>query len=496
MKSDLLSSLPPELICAILIRLSTPQDLYSVIRASPLIYIGAFTASREFILRNVAQNAFEPTTLSEALMVVRFLKSDNPSNNEGRDYYQRRLNFLLHLIREAKAEPPPGPMLAEGIALCGLFRSFEIFAQDCSKQFLDTAEWEIARKSKAEVIQEVSPHDLQKRSPPSDIELARLQRGFLRYTAFQNLMHTSEMLSHECNCVSSEHVVALFAEFTPWEIEEIACVHQYTVDWLKKILDEVEDDFIKSVAATEQPSSSKFLPSGEDKSVDHHSMEAQLPFVSNNEDELGPEGVSWQPSEFTEGSSTIMFLDSEKQSQPKLIEHLATLGFKFLRILIKADNPQRRSIINRNYHYKYANLGYALRQCPWRTTGFFYEEWKGWQRSQKLEFEGDEHEKRNLGWLWAHQMTPYPGYYDTCNMNLRAWGYVFWDSDRLENLGIFKEPRPSQDCPSYPPHYSEPEIGPSVQRRLRDMRLPYNFKKWTMIFRSSTFTKTRYKHQQ
>ena len=36
-----------------------------------------------------------------------------------------------------------------------------------------------------------------------------------------------------------------------------------------------------------------------------------------------------------------------------------------------------------------------------------------------------------------------PNYYETCNMDLSAWGYVFWDSDRSERLGILKEPRVS-----------------------------------------------------
>lgn len=245
-------------------------------------------------------------------MAVRLLESDDPSNNESYNYYQRRFVSLSQLIREAKVELQSHSTLAETIALCGLFRFFEIFAQDCCRKLLAAAEWEVARKSKAEVAQRASPHDLQKYSSPSGIESERLQRGFFRYITLQNLMHTSEMLSHEYNCVSSEYVAALFANFTPWEIEEIACMHQYTVDCLKKILDEVEDDFVEYVAATEQPLSSRFLPSGEDKIADLHSIEAKFPFINNDEDELRPNKVSWQPSESTEGSSTIMFLDSEK----------------------------------------------------------------------------------------------------------------------------------------------------------------------------------------
>ena len=128
-------------------------------------------------------------------------------------------------------------------------------------------------------------------------------------------------------------------------------------------------------------------------------------------------------------------------------------------------------MIHENYYGKFDNLHDALQSGPRPETDFFLEELAGRQRSQKLEFEGDEHQKRNLGWLWANQMEPQSDYYENCKMDLRAWGYVFWDSDRLEHLGIMKELRPLLYRNQDPPHYREPEVRPSAQRRLRDMGL-------------------------
>jgi hypothetical protein len=71
MESDLFESLSTELVCMILSHLSTPQDLYSVIRASPYLR-GAFTGSKEIIIRNVARNGFNSIALPEALVIVRF----------------------------------------------------------------------------------------------------------------------------------------------------------------------------------------------------------------------------------------------------------------------------------------------------------------------------------------------------------------------------------------------------------------------------------------
>lgn len=315
----------------------------------------------------------------------------------------------------------------------------------------------------------MSPSQLQGPISLSDTELGRLQRGFLRYITLQSLIHP--VIPNRNESLSSQDIATLLANFTPWEIEEIACVHQYTVHWLRRILDEVEDDFVESVTTTEGPSRWRFLPDGENKSASLNSLEAEGAFISNSEDELGPDGATWQESDFVEGSSTIMFLKSEKWSQPDLIEHLATLPSKCFRTLVESNNPQRRSIINRNYYRRRANLKEAMHLgiSPEPRYHFFQAEHQGRQRRQKLEFEGDDLHKRNLAWLWAHQMMPYPGYDDTCDMDLRAWGYVFWDKDRLEQMRLLEETRPSGFHSSRPPHYPKPESGPSAQERLRNL---------------------------
>jgi hypothetical protein len=418
------------------------------------------------------ENAFKSNALSAALTAVRFLKANTSlketRGDQKREDYKERFVLLAQLFEKAKTEQQ-SPTLAESVALCGLLSSFNAFAQDCCRQFLATAEWEVARNSEAVVPQSVIPSQLQGPISLSDTELGRLQRGFLRYITLQSLIHP--IIPDRNESLSSQDIATLLANFTPWEIEEIACVHQYTVHWLRRILDEVEDDFVESVTTTEGPSKWRFLPDGENKSASLDSLEAEGAFISNSEDELGPDGTTWQESDFVEGSSTIMFLKSEKWSQPDLIEHLATLPPKSFRTLVESNNPQRRSIINRNYYRRRANLKEAMHLgiSPEPRHHFFQAEHQGRQRRQKLEFEGDDLHKRNLAWLWAHQMMPYPGYDDTRDMDLRAWGYVFWDKDRLEHMRLLEETRPSGFFSSRPPHYPKPESGPSAQERLRNL---------------------------
>lgn len=112
MRSDFLSSLPPELICGILSQLDSPQHVFAIIRASPWIYTGAFMASREIVLCNVLQNAFQSTALSEARIAIRFLKVNTPLEKICGDYkyddYKKSLILLAQLIKEVKTELQPG----------------------------------------------------------------------------------------------------------------------------------------------------------------------------------------------------------------------------------------------------------------------------------------------------------------------------------------------------------------------------------------------------
>jgi hypothetical protein len=123
MESDLFPSLSTELVCMILSHLSSPQDLYSVLRASPYLYRGAITGSKTIIVRNVAENAFNSIALPEALVMVRFLHSDDFSDKKC--HHPQRLASMVLLTREAARQP--SPTLSESVELCRHFPSFNFF---------------------------------------------------------------------------------------------------------------------------------------------------------------------------------------------------------------------------------------------------------------------------------------------------------------------------------------------------------------------------------
>ncbi len=446
MPSDLFAALSTELIYMILGRLDHPQDLYSVIRASPHV-LGCFGSSKEIILKSVVKNCFSHMVLADAIVAARFLPENQRSIDAQHDRQQRPA-ILTRTIREMRATPEPEVTVDESIELCRLYPSLNYFIKDCSENFLATARREanFFRKSNDSRTKSLVPPANNERLSP--LELARLQRAFVRYLTLQTLLHAPEPEYHNSK-VSEEPVAALLGEYAPWEVEEIACVHQYIISLLEDVFEDVENYFVFAVATTERPSTSRYLPEG-NSAADLDSLEAEAAFCD-------PE--VW------------MFMDHEKRYHPQTIEHLATFGFQFLRALLEADNTRRTTLINENYKAHYSNMGDALKHPPRQDTAMFRRERDGERNFVKLDFEGDEYEKRNLAWLWSNQYRPQYGYSQTCNLDLRAWGYVFWDKGRLDRLGILKEERPPFHCTRYPPHYRKPAIKPSAQKRLRELGL-------------------------
>lgn len=100
----------------------------------------------------------------------------------------------------------------------------------------------------------------------------------------------------------------------------------------------------------------------------------------------------------------------------------------------------------------------------------FQAEYQDWKSGQQLEFEGGDLQKCNFAWLCLHQMKPYPGYNDKCDRDLRTWGYVFWDKDRLDQMRLLEETWSARYSHAPPAGYQE-KSRPSAQERLRDLGL-------------------------
>ena len=193
----------------------------------------------------------------------------------------------------------------ENIELCRLYPSLDYFIKDCSEKFLTTVQREINFFRKSNDLKTKSLYRPTNHESLSPLELARLQRAFVRYITLQSLFYVPRP-TYDSGKVSTEHVAALFGEYSPWEVEEIACVHHYIISQLEDVFEDVENYFVFTVASTEQPSTSRYLSEGNNNPIDLRSYETESTFSD-------PE--------------ICMFMDSEKRHHSYIIEHLATFGF-------------------------------------------------------------------------------------------------------------------------------------------------------------------------
>lgn len=461
MGSDPFSCLPVELVCGILNFLNSPKDLFSVLRASPYTH-GAFTTSREYVLLQLARSGFGRTVLSAAITAVRFPRAEysEPMTSRDRDHAvhrnEKRFSFLIQLLERAKTGRQRGPTLDETVAVCSLLSSFEAFIENFCRQLLATAEWELARKSNSRVPRDSRPDLLQAAFSIHPKELGRLQRAFIRYTSFQSLIRTMPHDTGSDDTSSSRLVASLFGFFHLWEVEEIACIHQYIVRWLRRILDELEDDFVESIVTAEEPLRMRFYHKN---AVGLEDAESDDPFMYNEDD-----GVTGQLSDVAV-SSTVMFSDSQKPLQDDLINNLATLPPKWFRTLVKSSNRQRRDMIMDNFKTRPDTIGeaIAMTRSPLHRQ-HIQTEHRGRNSGQPVEFKRDSLRTRNFAWLWAHQKNPYARYQDTDDTALRAWGYVFWNKDRLDQMGLLEGTRSARCCSVRPRDYHQKNVAGAMER--------------------------------
>lgn len=55
--------------------------------------------------------------------------------------------------------------------------------------------------------------------------------------------------------------------------------------------------------------------------------------------------------------------------------------------------------------------------------------------------QGETASQPNKAWLWAKENNLQGEFCQPCDRDLMAWGYVFWDGERLQKMRVVEEPR-------------------------------------------------------
>lgn len=271
--------------------------------------------------------------------------------------------------------------------------------------------------------------------------------------------------------IAIERIYAQLAEFlssfNPWEVEEIRCVHDYMLKRLDLVTEQLEDEFIQSIVDADQK-----IAKNEDLAQQaSESVEARLICISKI---LHPQGsehthcLGLSQSLFEEGRPEDYFSIHSKSFQGRQMEALASLGAPFMQSFIEGSSKTKLDLI-----YKYRGTWcYPLDESL--QDSFFPEgPLRTAPGNQVTTFERDSIQCPNKAWIWAKQNNAglERGYYRPCDRDLRALGFVFWDSDRLEKkMRLMNEARPKMKWAS-PADLAWERHGTnhSAEQRLRDM---------------------------
>jgi hypothetical protein len=196
-------------------------------------------------------------------------------------------------------------------------------------------------------------------------------------------------------------LVAFLSAFTPWEAEEIGCVHEYIVERLDQVVEGVEKEFIQSVAHA-------------DHKVEHDEAIAQQ---ASEGPEARSKGISrillpdapedshclgWSQSLFDDDGPEYHFSTEAQRYHKPQMEALASLGAPLLRTFLESSNKTKLALIlqhpdTRSYNFDDA-LSNSFPPCRLLMMQRIPE-----LATRMLSFNEDWAHRANQGWVWAKE---------------------------------------------------------------------------------------------
>lgn len=403
-KSTYLEVLPTELQLQILKRIPNVQVLRNLLHASPQ-YFRVYRTSRKTVLSHVAWSQITPAILPIALNAL-----------ERRDHRKFRSNHTrLFEFQRSIREPHDVP--------------FEIWEK--LLQFHEIVESLISGfiSSRLVALENSLYPETQSTLPSqkcpdthltlSQVEYTRLARAFYHLDLYGNLFHDLDTSRLQFRRIISAHTkrgTHFLESLQDWELEELLCVRSYMMERLKDFLNKLDDDFMEA-------------------------FQKEMPLIS------------WQlqepPGSWGDAMPSLLCDQGYEWLQDPWIESCLTRGIEKLSTMFSTDKDtiqaKFRILGERDNLGKYMTS--AIREmssCTERELA---------AKMKKLPEIGyyDNIEQPNEAWFWAMKFSGHPRIciprdfrkrwvteaYDI--HPLECWGYVIWDHDRLDRLGILSK---------------------------------------------------------
>lgn len=386
-----LETLPRELQAMIMVRSSSSQSLFNLIRASPIFY-RQFSTSRELFLSDFLHHLLPAKLLPAAQAAVSATMLQKGQRNRA-----NHLEIIKTYYEEREAVCSASQLIdiSISIRICRFNNSVERFIQD----FVESSARFLAPHGYSLGIEGL---------PVSQTEQWRLQRAFYHFQLHACLNREDESgVSGLSPIEQADHF-----KLPEFEIEELSCILTYIAGRLDETYERFEDTFVHSLLLEmNEPEHDNKDPSTK--------ADLAIKKISN--------GGGFDLCNHFFGKCNIFHHSRVQQQQ-------MSYGLVYLGRLFEAEKFM---------HYRLVwNENCEVLRSPYRGLMFAL---LSRRRSKNCEDRlcdnghlpgGEDIQVNSEGFLWANcdSYARRARYEST----LERWGYVFWDSERLRSSGIIR----------------------------------------------------------
>ncbi|MCJ1265636.1 hypothetical protein MMC22_005516, partial [Lobaria immixta] len=396
-----LDSLPAELQTLIMTHTSSPQSLYALIRASRRLY-RVFSISKQTILSAIIHEILHPEALPDAWALA-ILSPREPIMETREDslafvkmYEKERKNFQITKLISL-------PMCT---TICKLHRSMEYFCRD----FVDRCSTICARHGFSLGAGSLSL---------SWTEEGRIMRALYRLELYGRLLRYASVEDDRVLDIDAKVNLAksFCYVFPTYQVEEIACLHDYFQLRLIEVYHRLEDRFVESVLA-EIPESDV---SDDEESKEKNSVEDG----KNNDGGMDHDNRykppdRWNPAE---PNNDFFFSKYYKLHHCFDIGDQINNGLPSLRQFLGAGISEQIDLVKGLREPSTDGITSAFSPPPQSVVAFGT-------------FEKDDLNEPNEAYLWMDNAESWMGFHRRNPGGLRQCGFVFWDNERLRLSGM------------------------------------------------------------
>lgn len=490
--------LPPELLQMVLLSIDSAQALYSLIRAYPRAY-HMFRAHRHKILRAVLQNATYPETLRDLLFTdaikaplldplfpfVGLMGINYSISPQGR---QLKRAIRPWIQRYFMGEPPEYPIDTPGVVrllqiLTVVNRFADLYARHAANLLVGPRPPTIS----------ATPQAFPTGYPPlTHAEKRRFHRAFLRYELYSRLFPRDPVPpdppdpprpgQRPCRMsvfTAHEQYRLFIRRLDTWKVEELSCVHNFLFSLVREWMAEMDDQVVHAVRSAPGAFSIRDGDTGNDLQHLCHDGEPN-DMVCYKDNSTNSDTSEKSTSVNTVAVSLIIRSDSseslfhhvDRDNRPRHHSKLTSYGLAFIQRLHDAGPDARREMMRREGICGRDFLPEALHfdpdppgiMPPYVTTSTSPSRSRTAARSWPSSWRS---------WLIADRS--YRQIYDyneaVAYNPSRERAYIFWDEERLKDPVVARGLHVAA-------HLSAEEVsertslGPTVEERLWDIRLP------------------------